>query len=114
MQYDCGNGCRGKRNLREDEVVEARSLGMRLDPGGEYTDVECKHCGALAYKVPEYDSKQAIWEGICKLREARDLFKQAGATKTLVRVRSAISSAQGARRHAENAEFRAARQAVAS
>jgi len=112
MKYECGNGCMGKLLLREDEVTPALSLSQRMEPGVEYTDVECKHCGALAYEIPEHTPKQAIWEGICKLREARDLFKQAGATKTLARVRSAISSAQGARRHAENAPFREARRAA--
>ncbi len=38
-------------------------------------------------------------EAIAHLRKARDLFKKLGSPQTLRRVRAALSSADGARRH---------------
>jgi hypothetical protein len=43
---------------------------------------------------------QKAEEGLQLLREARECFKASGSTDTLKRVRLAISSAQGAVRHA--------------
>ena len=45
---------------------------------------------------------QKAEEGLRLLREARECFKAAGSTETLKRVRLAISSAQGAVRHASH------------
>jgi hypothetical protein len=39
---------------------------------------------------------------IAKLREARDLLREAGAVKATAYVRGALKSAEGARRHAES------------
>lgn len=55
-----------------------------------------------------------IEQAIDKLRDARDLLKAAGARKATAAVRRAISSANGARRHAELAPYRAQRQAGAT
>lgn len=48
--------------------------------------------------------------GMEHLRQAREAFEAAGAPKTLERVRAAISSADGARRHAQLEPFRTERQ----
>ena len=44
------------------------------------------------------------------LREARNLLREAGSTKALDRVRLALTSAQGAYRHAQNEPYRLRRQ----
>lgn len=48
---------------------------------------------------------------IAHLRAARDELKAAGAIKTLARVRLALTSAQGAQRHADRSDIRAQRRA---
>ena len=47
-----------------------------------------------------------IDEAVRTLREAQRLLRKAGAVKTLAKVRSAIKSAEGAKRHALRAAFR--------
>ena len=49
--------------------------------------------------------EKLVTEGLIHLCAARECFKRAGATKTLRRVLSAISSAKGAQRHVETLEF---------
>lgn len=49
---------------------------------------------------------QKAEEGLRLLREARECFKASGSTDTLKRVRLAISSAQGAVRHASHHPIR--------
>jgi hypothetical protein len=56
-------------------------VARKLRPAGRWTDVEVRM--ALA-----------------RLREARDLLKSADCPQTLARVRKAITSAEGALRHA--------------
>lgn len=64
--------------------------------------------------------QQLVQAAIRKLREARELLKQADARKAVSRVRSALKSAEGAERHAsardwhDSPEGRAALQRVAT
>jgi len=51
-------------------------------------------------------TNENIETAITKLKEARDLLKAADAPKTLARVRRALRSAEGARRHAWHRESR--------
>ena len=53
----------------------------------------------------------AVGLAIAHLKQARKLLKSAGATKTLARVRLAISSAKGAERNAGYRKHRAQRKA---
>lgn len=50
---------------------------------------------------------EAVCRAIVHLQRARDLLKRASATKSTARVRLALSSAQGAARHAINKSARA-------
>lgn len=52
-----------------------------------------------------------IAQAIRLLKDARDLLKQAGAPKTLARVRAALTSAGGAERHAYGMYLRSTRPA---
>jgi hypothetical protein len=46
--YECDNcGYQAHR----DNMIDAKDLDSRLDPGGPVTDKECPLCGALAYPV---------------------------------------------------------------
>jgi hypothetical protein len=54
-----------------------------------------------------------VVEAIAILREARRLLDDAGAKKTADRVRRALSSAYGARRHVQHRQRRAHRDRVA-
>jgi hypothetical protein len=47
-----------------------------------------------------------VRRAISALREARELLERAGATRAVERVRAALKSADGARRHAELREDR--------
>lgn len=53
---------------------------------------------------------QRVQLAIYHLRQARGLLKEAKAPKATAKVRAAITSTEGALRHAENAPYRAARQ----
>lgn len=64
----------------------------------------------MADNYDNYDRVNAV---LRLLREARTLLKAAGATKAVKRVRDAISSTEGARRHAELEPIRLRRQAEA-
>ncbi len=57
------------------------------------------------------DNYERVDQALALLRAARDLLDEAGAKKSTVRVRSAIASALGARRHARNEPYRQARRA---
>ena len=57
-----------------------------------------------AYKKGDLEKVQ---QAIDKLREARDLLKDAGVDRTVGRIRYAISSAMGARRNVGSRQFRA-------
>ena len=59
MKYRCDN-CRYLDS--EEKFPLAVQLSMRLDPGGEATDRECPHCGALAYPAPE---EQSPYDWVC-------------------------------------------------
>ena len=61
----------------------------------------------LPHVAPEAEAK--VSAAILCLRMARELLKSAGARKTLERVRLALTSAQGAERHAHLAPLRAER-----
>lgn len=37
---------------RHSDLPKAKDLELRLDPGGEKTDVECPECGCLCYALP--------------------------------------------------------------
>ncbi len=47
-----------------------------------------------------FETSGLVAEGIDHLRKARDCFAKANCPKTLERTRAALSSAQGAQRHA--------------
>ena len=55
------------------------------------------------------DRSETLSQAYAMLREARKLCAQAGASKTLPRIRSAISSIKGAIRSAEHDCYRAER-----
>lgn len=55
-------------------------------------------------------NKQRVEFAIAYLAAARAMLKRAGSVKTLRRVRSAISSAKGALRHAALEQYRIQRQ----
>jgi hypothetical protein len=57
-----------------------------------------------AYKDGDLEKVQ---QAINKLREARELLKDAGVGRTVVRVRATLSSAMGARRNVGSRQFRA-------
>jgi hypothetical protein len=48
---------------------------------------------------------EKVQEGIALLQRARDLFREAGVVRTTVRVRKALTSAQGAERHVSRLQF---------
>ncbi len=52
------------------------------------------------------DRREAVDRTIVALVTARDAAKEAGAPRTLARIRLALSSAKGARRNAENRAYR--------
>lgn len=53
---------------KHSEMSPAKDLSMRLDDGSEYTDVECPHCGALAYSMSNH-IERGLFDGICKSTE---------------------------------------------
>lgn len=55
----------------------------------------------MSIKPATQDQVDAVHRGIDLLKEARDLFKQAGAPNTTDKIRAALISADGARRHVE-------------
>lgn len=52
----------------------------------------------------------AVDLAVMHLRAARDLLRRVGAKRTLTKVRKALKSADGARRHVSLAPYREARQ----
>lgn len=60
--------------------------------------------------TPPADPVTQVSAAIEHLRAARELLKQAGAPRAADKVRAALSSTKGARRHARNADARTARQ----
>jgi hypothetical protein len=87
--------------------VEDYSLG-----GSDWVDGENWDCRDCGHSCPESDlipePIDDVRDALDLLKGARDKLKRAGAVKTVERVRLAISSAKGARRHAENLPYRLA------
>ena len=54
---------------------------------------------ALSIKPANDEQALSLDRALTDLRRVRDLLKHAGATKSAAKVRSAIKSAEGARRH---------------
>lgn len=94
----------------------------KLEPKPAY---RCVNCGELytaeielceeckeSESIFPVDPPKLVEGAIVHLERARELLKLAGAKRTLARVRSAISSAKGAERHADSMRHRAERRAV--
>lgn len=65
-----------------------------------------------AIRPADDSDASAITEAILLLRKARDLLRDAGASRAVNRVRDALSSAEGAERHVRHRRYRTARQSA--
>ena len=50
--YECAN-C--SHRAAAGDLPDARDLSQRLEPGSEFTDRECPHCGALCFPLSDED-----------------------------------------------------------
>lgn len=110
MKVKCGNcGWEGEFG----ETAPARHITERHAMGGLYSNRECpaKGCGALVFPVdrherypwpprPDAPADERYRYALGLLRQARDLLD--GAPRAQKRVRLALTSTDGAVRHAES------------
>lgn len=73
---------------------------------GSYTEVCCRRCDHVIWNLEMQDPPELVAEALHHLKEARKFLRLAGSTRTLGRLALTLSSAYGAKRHADHWRYR--------